>query len=189
MHRAPGESTGMFAMDEMALAAGLDPVEFCLRNDARRDEQRNLPYSSKALSECYRIGWSRRGARPGTLREGHWLVGLGCASATRPAKRSPCAARVRITADGRALVSPSTADLGAGTYTVMAQVSTRPDAGCATCRSRWTSWSDPAHARWPPRRSGHRSDASPEEAPRQGDLDTAKIHGKRVAEMAARLKP
>ena len=129
--RAPGESTGMFAlesaMDEMAIAAGLDPIEFRLRNDARRDEQKNAPYSSKALSECYRlgaeqIGWSRRSATPGSLRDGHWLVGLGCASATRPAKRSPCAARVRITADGHALVSSSTAELGTGTYTVMAQV-------------------------------------------------------------------
>ena len=129
--RAPGESTGMFAlesaMDEMAIAAGLDPIEFRLRNDARRDDQKNLPYSSKALSECYRagaerIGWSRRSATPGALRDGHWLVGLGCASATRPARRSPCAARVRVTADGRALVSSSTAELGTGTYTVMAQV-------------------------------------------------------------------
>jgi xanthine dehydrogenase YagR molybdenum-binding subunit len=129
--RAPGESTGMFAlesaMDEMAIAAGLDPIEFRLRNDAQRDEQKNTPYSSKALSECYRVGaermgWSRRSATPGTLRDGHWLVGLGCASATRPAKRSPCKARVRLTADGRALVQSSTAELGTGTYTVMAQV-------------------------------------------------------------------
>jgi len=129
--RAPGESSGMFAlesaMDEMAAAAGLDPMEFRLRNDAQRDEQKNAPYSSKALTECYRlaaerIGWSRRSATPGTLRDGNWLVGLGCASATRPAKRSPCAARVRITADGRALVSSSTSEIGCGNYTVMAQV-------------------------------------------------------------------
>ena len=129
--RAPGESTGMFALesaiDELALAAGIDPIEFRLRNDARRDEQKNAPYSSKALAECYRLGaeaiaWSRRNATPGAVHDGHWLVGLGCASATRPAKRSPCAARVRLTADGRALVSSSTAEIGCGTYTVMAQV-------------------------------------------------------------------
>ena len=129
--RAPGESTGMFALesaiDEMALAARIDPMEFRLRNDARRDEQKNAPYSSKALAECYRlgaerIGWSRRSATPGALHDGHWLVGLGCASATRPAKRSPCAARVRVTADGRALVSSSTSEIGCGNYTVMAQV-------------------------------------------------------------------
>ena len=129
--RAPGESTGMFAlesaMDELALAAGVDPMAFRLRNDAKRDEQKAVPYSSKALTECYRlaadkIAWSRRSATPGALRDGHWLVGLGCASATRPAKRSPCAARVRLTADGRALVSSSTAEIGCGTYTVMAQV-------------------------------------------------------------------
>ena len=129
--RAPGESTGMFAlesaMDELAIAAGIDPIEFRLRNDAAMDAQKKLPYSSKALTECYRlgaerIGWSRRNATPGALREGRWAIGLGCASATRPAKRSPCAARVRLTADGRALVSSSTAELGTGTYTVMAQV-------------------------------------------------------------------
>jgi len=129
--RAPGESSGMFAlesaMDEMAIAAGLDPIEFRLRNDAKRDEQKNAPFSSKALGECYRIGaetigWSRRQPTPGALRDGHWLVGLGCASATRPAKRSPCAARVRLTADGHAQVSSSTAELGTGSYTVMAQI-------------------------------------------------------------------
>ena len=129
--RAPGESSGMFALesaiDEMALAAGVDPMEFRLRNDAQRDDQKNVPYSSKALTECFRlgaetIGWSRRRATPGGWVAGHWLVGLGCASATRPAKRSPCAARVRLTADGRALVSSSTAEIGCGTYTVMAQV-------------------------------------------------------------------
>ena len=129
--RAPGESSGMFAlesaMDEMAVAAGLDPIEFRLRNDAKRDDQKDAPFSSKALMQCYRlgaerIGWSRRQASPGALRDGHWLVGLGCASATRPAKRSPCAARVRLSADGRALVSSSTAELGTGSYTVMAQI-------------------------------------------------------------------
>jgi len=129
--RAPGESSGMFAlesaMDEMALAAGVDPVAFRIANDAKRDDQKGAPFSSKALTECYRlgaetIGWSRRKPVPGALRDGHWRVGLGCASATRPAKRSPCAARVRVTADGRALVSSSTAEIGCGTYTVMAQV-------------------------------------------------------------------
>ncbi|MBW8779112.1 MAG: xanthine dehydrogenase family protein molybdopterin-binding subunit, partial [Burkholderiales bacterium] len=129
--RAPGEASGMFALesaiDEMALAAGLDPVAFRLVNDARRDDQKDAPFSSKALTECYRlgaeaIGWSRRRATPGLLRAGHWRVGLGCASATRPAKRSPCAARVRLSADGHALVSASTAEIGCGTTTVMAQV-------------------------------------------------------------------
>jgi xanthine dehydrogenase YagR molybdenum-binding subunit len=129
--RAPGESTGMFALesalDELAHAAGIDPIELRLRNDAVRDDQKNLPYSSKSLAQCYRLGaeriaWSRRSATPGALRDGHWMVGLGCASATRPAKRSPCAARVRLTADGRALVSSSTSEIGCGNYTVMAQV-------------------------------------------------------------------
>ncbi len=129
--RAPGESTGMFALesaiDELAHAMRLDPIELRLRNDAKQDDEKKLPYSSKALTECYRVGaerfgWSRRQATPGSVRDGHWLVGLGCASATRPAKRMPCAARVRVTADGRAVVQSSTAELGTGSYTVMAQV-------------------------------------------------------------------
>ena len=129
--RAPGESTGMFALesaiDELAHELRLDPIELRLRNDAKQDDEKKTPYSSKALSECYRVGaerfgWQRRQAEPGAVRDGHWLVGFGCASATRPAKRQPCAASVRVTADGRALVQSSTAELGTGSYTVMAQV-------------------------------------------------------------------
>jgi len=129
--RAPGEATGMFALesalDELAHELGLDPVELRTRNAAARDEHHDLPFSSNALAECWRVGaqrfgWSRREPTPGVRREGRWLVGLGCASATRPAKRSPCKARVRLGADGRAVVQSSTAELGTGTYTVMAQV-------------------------------------------------------------------
>jgi xanthine dehydrogenase YagR molybdenum-binding subunit len=56
------------------------------------------------------------------MTEGRWRVGYGMASATRPAKRQPCAARARLQADGLAVVQSSTADMGTGTYTVMAQI-------------------------------------------------------------------
>jgi xanthine dehydrogenase YagR molybdenum-binding subunit len=129
--RAPGEATGSFALecalDELALQAGVDPIELRLRNHAECDAQKDLPFSSKSLRACYhagaeRFGWARRDPRPGSMQQGHWLIGMGMASATRPAKRMPAAARVRLLPDGRAVVQSSTADLGTGTYTVMAQI-------------------------------------------------------------------
>jgi xanthine dehydrogenase YagR molybdenum-binding subunit len=129
--RAPGEATGSFALesvlDELAYAAGIDPLEMRLRNYAETDPERGLPFSSKALRECYRIGaerfgWHKRSAAPGAMRQGRWLVGMGVGTATRPAKRSPAAARVRLLSDGSAIVQSSTEDLGTGTYTVMTQI-------------------------------------------------------------------
>ena len=129
--RAPGEATGSFALecalDELAGELGLDPIELRLRNFAERDPERGRPFSSNALRECYRagaerFGWARRTPKPGSMQQGRWLVGYGMASATRPAKRSPAEARVRLLPDGRAIVQSSTEDLGTGTYTVMAQI-------------------------------------------------------------------
>ncbi|HJV51276.1 MAG TPA: xanthine dehydrogenase family protein molybdopterin-binding subunit [Noviherbaspirillum sp.] len=129
--RAPGEATGSFALesalDELAVEAGIDPLQMRLINYAETDPERHLPYSSKALRECYRLGaehfgWARRHPQPRSMRDGRWLVGLGMGTATRPAKRSPAAARVRLLPDGLALVQSSTEDLGTGTYTVMTQI-------------------------------------------------------------------
>jgi xanthine dehydrogenase YagR molybdenum-binding subunit len=129
--RAPGEATGSFALecalDELAEAMGLDPVELRLRNFAERDPERGRPFSSNSLRECYRagaerFGWSRRAPRPRSMQQEQWMVGYGMASATRPAKRSPAAARARLLPDGSAVVQSSTEDLGTGTYTVMAQI-------------------------------------------------------------------
>ena len=96
--RAPGESTGTFAlesaMDELAHELELDPIELRLRNYAERDEGENKPWSSKSLRECYRraatqFGWERRKAEPRSMREGHFLIGYGMATATYPARQSP----------------------------------------------------------------------------------------------------
>lgn len=129
--RAPGEASGMFAlesaMDELAYAAAIDPLELRLRNYAERDERRNLPWSSKALRSCYRkgaaaFGWSDRDPRPRARRDGNTLIGWGMASATYPGNRSAAGATVRIEIDGRVVVRSGTQDIGTGTYTVMAQV-------------------------------------------------------------------
>lgn len=129
--RAPGEASGMFAlesaMDELAYAASLDPLELRLRNYAERDEHENKPWSSKSLRQCYErgakaFGWAQRRPAPGAMRDGEALIGWGMASATYPANRSKAGAIVRLRRDGTALVQSGTQDIGTGTYTIMAQV-------------------------------------------------------------------
>lgn len=128
--RAPGEACGSFAlesaMDELAYATGVDPIELRLRNDTRTDAD-GLPFSSRSLRECLqagaeRFGWSRRDPRPRSMREGRLLVGLGVAAATYPTHRSPASALVQVRADGTALVRSAGVDIGTGAYTVFTQV-------------------------------------------------------------------
>jgi xanthine dehydrogenase YagR molybdenum-binding subunit len=129
--RAPGEASGSFALesavDELAVLLAMDPLALRLRNHADMDQGSGLPFSSKSLRECYRVGaerfgWKDRPARAGTLRDGHWRVGMGMATATYPTNRSAAEALVRMMADGTALVQCGSQDLGTGTYTVMTQV-------------------------------------------------------------------
>ena len=129
--RAPGESTGTFALesalDELAAAAGIDPLELRRKNHAGHDPETGLPWSSKSLLECYRraaeaIGWSRRPAQIRAMRDGRWRTGLGVASTTRSSRQLPASARARMLPSGRAVVQAGTQDIGTGTYTVMTQV-------------------------------------------------------------------
>jgi len=129
--RAPGEATGMYAlesaMDELAAQLAVDPLELRLRNYAERDEHGDRPWSSKSLKACYErgaaaFGWARRNRRAGATREGDVLIGSGMASATYPANRSQAGATVRLGADGTAVVRSGTQDIGTGTYTIMTQV-------------------------------------------------------------------
>lgn len=132
--RAPGESTGTFALesavDELAGALDMDPLALRLANYAERDPESGNPWSSKSLRECYhaaadRFEWSRRSPKPRSMREGDELIGFGMATATYPTRRQPASASVRLEA-GRegvsALVRTATHELGTGTYTVMTQV-------------------------------------------------------------------
>jgi xanthine dehydrogenase YagR molybdenum-binding subunit len=129
--RAPGGATGVFAietaMDELASAAGLDPIELRLRNYAEKDENENKPFSSKALRECYyqgaeRFGWSRRDARPRSMREGRELIGWGMATGAWEAGALPTSASAVLTADGKLEVACATADIGTGTCTILTQI-------------------------------------------------------------------
>ena len=129
--RAPGESTGTFAiesaMDELAIALSMDPVELRLKNYADAVPGSGKPWSSKKLRECYtqaarRFGWSTRDPRPRSMRDGHWLVGYGMATATYPAHRMAAQAVAKLLPVGIILVQSGTQDLGTGTYTIMTQV-------------------------------------------------------------------
>jgi xanthine dehydrogenase YagR molybdenum-binding subunit len=129
--RAPGEASGNFALesalDEIAVALNIDPVELRLRNEPQRDEFRNLPFSSRSTKECYRVaaerfGWSRRTPKPRSMRDGRWLIGWGMATATYPTNYAPASARARLLPDGTAEVTSAASDMGPGTWTSMTQV-------------------------------------------------------------------
>ena len=129
--RAPGEAPGLMAleiaMDEMAEKLGLDPVEFRVLNDTQVDpEKPERPFSQRQLVRCLQtgaqtFGWNRRVAKPGQLREGRWLVGLGVASAFRNNLTMKSGARVRLDNTGLVTVETDMTDIGTGTYTVIAQ--------------------------------------------------------------------
>ena len=129
--RAPGAATGVYAlesaMDELAVALKLDPVELRLRCYSDRDQNEDIPYTSKALRECYRqgaeaFGWSKRKPEPRVMRDGNDLVGWGMATGIWEALQVPVAARIVLGANGHAEVSCAASDIGTGTYTIMAQV-------------------------------------------------------------------
>ncbi|RLP91899.1 xanthine dehydrogenase family protein molybdopterin-binding subunit [Micromonospora sp. CV4] len=129
--RAPGEATGMFAlecaMDELAERVGIDPVELRLRNCSDTDPESGHPWSSSGLKECYQraselFGWADRDSRP--RREGQWLIGSGMASALYPVTQpvNPQRARARLYNDGTAVVEAGVSEFGTGVYTAMTQV-------------------------------------------------------------------
>ena len=129
--RAPSAATGVFAlesaMDELAVALNVDPLELRLRCYSDRDQHTDRPYSSKALKECYRqgaeaFGWSKRSPEPRSMRDGTDLVGWGMATGIWEALQLPIAVRITLTANGHAEVACATSDIGTGTYTIMAQV-------------------------------------------------------------------
>jgi xanthine dehydrogenase YagR molybdenum-binding subunit len=129
--RAPGGATGVYAlecaMDELAVALKLDPIELRLRCYSDRDQNADIPYSSKKLRECYRqgsaaFGWDRRSAEPRSMRDGNELIGWGMATGIWEAMQMKTAARITLTSNGHAEVSCATADIGTGTYTIMTQL-------------------------------------------------------------------
>jgi xanthine dehydrogenase YagR molybdenum-binding subunit len=129
--RGPGAATGVHAlecaMDELAAALKLDPIELRLRCYSERDQNGNVPYTSKNLRECYRqgaeaFGWNARRVAPRSMRDGSELVGWGMASGIWEALQVDAAARIILTSNGHAEVACAASDIGTGTYTIMAQV-------------------------------------------------------------------
>ncbi len=130
--RAPGECPGTYAlesaMDELAYALKMDPVELRVTNHADNHPIKDVPFSAKFLKECYRrgaetFGWAQRTPEPRSMRDGDLLVGWGMATATYPAHKMSAAAKVQLKADGNAIVQCATHDLGTGAYTAFTQIS------------------------------------------------------------------
>ena len=129
--RAPGEAPGMMAleiaMDEMAEKLGMDPVDFRILNDTQVDPaQPDRPFSRRQLVECLRLGaerfgWAGRNPKPGAVRDGRWLVGVGVAAAFRNNLLTKSAARVRLDRRGMVTVETDMTDIGTGSYTIIAQ--------------------------------------------------------------------
>jgi xanthine dehydrogenase YagR molybdenum-binding subunit len=139
--RAPGAVSGMFAlecaMDELAYALKIDPLELRLINYAETDPESGKPFSSKALRECYRLGaekfgWKERKMEPRSMRDGRLLIGWGTATGVWGAFQRPASARITFRIEGTAHVTSATSDIGPGTYTVMTMIAAeylglRPD--------------------------------------------------------------
>jgi xanthine dehydrogenase YagR molybdenum-binding subunit len=129
--RAPGEAPGMYAlesaMDELAVAVGVDPVELRLRNEPETEPDSGNPFSSRHLTDCLRdgarrFGWQRRDPRPGVRREGSLLLGTGVAACTYPVLISPSSATVHADPDGTYRIRVNATDIGTGARTVLAQI-------------------------------------------------------------------
>jgi xanthine dehydrogenase YagR molybdenum-binding subunit len=130
--RAPGESVGTFALecaiDELAERLGMDPIELRERNEPEKDPTSGTPFSSRNIVEAFRkgaekFGWSARQATPGKRREGEWLIGMGCATATYPYYRMPGgAARLTLTKRADATIEVAAHEMGMGTATTQTLV-------------------------------------------------------------------
>ncbi|MDV4179408.1 aldehyde oxidoreductase molybdenum-binding subunit PaoC [Rhizobium brockwellii] len=128
--RAPGEAPGLMALeiaiDEIAEKVGIDPVQFRIINDTQVDpEKPQRPFSQRNLIGCLklgaeRFGWDER-RKPGSRRDGNWLVGMGVAAAFRNNLMLPSGARVKLDREGVVTVETDMTDIGTGSYTIIAQ--------------------------------------------------------------------
>jgi len=165
--RAPGESPGMFAlesaMDELAVACGLDPIELRVRNEPAVDPETGRPFSSRGLVACLRegaqrFGWAKRDLQPRTHRAGRWLVGTGMAASTYPAVQLPASAHVAVDAAGRYRVRIAAEDVGQGAWTVLTQIAAdalevpveqvRLDIGDSALPQAFPAWGSTGTASW-----------------------------------------
>lgn len=129
--RSPGEAVGMpvleCAMDELAHALGMDPVQLRIANEPQEDPEKHVPFSTRQLVACLeegarRFGWDRRRPQPGQVRDGRFLIGMGMASASRSNKLQPAQCKVRLGGGGVLVARMSMTDIGTGSYTVFTQI-------------------------------------------------------------------
>ncbi|MEQ8393549.1 xanthine dehydrogenase family protein molybdopterin-binding subunit [Thalassobaculum sp.] len=129
--RSPPETPYMFAlesaMDEMAEALGMDPIEFRRINDTMKEPINGAAYTSRSLMRCYEeaaeaFGWSDRDPEVGSMRDGDWIVGYGCATAMYPSNIGAATARVCLHPNGHATVQTASHEIGTGIRTVSAQL-------------------------------------------------------------------
>jgi len=129
--RGPGETTGAYALesaiDEMAYAVKMDPIEFRLLNYAETDLERKKPYSSKFLKEAYQLGadkikWKERDPEPRSMKDGDWLIGYGTGTGIFSAWRGAAKATARLLPDGKLILQSGVTDMGPGTATAMTKL-------------------------------------------------------------------
>ncbi len=129
--RGPGEATGAYALesalDELSYALNIDPLELRLINYAETDPDSGKPYSSKFLKEAYqlaadKIGWKDRNPKPGSVKDGDWMIGYGMATGVFGAHRGTAKALARFLVDGTLVIQSSVSDSGPGTATAMVKI-------------------------------------------------------------------
>ena len=132
--RGPGEATGSWAlesaMDELAYKLKLDPLELRLRNYAETDPERNLPFSSKFLRECYevgadKIGWNKRNPVVGSMNDGAWKIGYGVSTGTFGAYRDKATVTAKLSDQGILTIECAVSDSGPGTATSMTELASK----------------------------------------------------------------
>lgn len=129
--RGPGAVPGLFAtetaMDELAVALKMDPIQLRILNEPKMDEAKNIPFSSRHILECYslgkeKFGWDKRNPAVGSMRRGNLTLGWGTAACMWIAERFPAEANIDVRNDGTVRVACGTQDIGTGTYTMLAQI-------------------------------------------------------------------
>ncbi|WP_299288216.1 xanthine dehydrogenase family protein molybdopterin-binding subunit [uncultured Mucilaginibacter sp.] len=160
--RGPGETSGSFAMesavDELAYQLKMDPLEFRLKNFAETDLNKNVPWSSNHLKECYRIGaekfgWQQRNSLPGSTKIGEILVGTGMSAGIYKSERTPSEASLKIFDDGKVLIQSSVSDNGQGSATILTQIAA--DALGVDLSQIQIEWADSKFPMAPPQYGSH----------------------------------
>src|SRR6202171_6117794 len=132
--RGPGRVPGLYAiesaMNELADQLKIDPLKLRILNEPKTDESLGVPFSSRHLLECFELGaekfgWSRRSPEVGSMKRDGLTLGWGMSGCSWVAARFSAEASVQLRNDGTARVACATQDIGTGTYTILAQLTSQ----------------------------------------------------------------